>query len=197
MESTRLSLLAEASAGGNDAWSRLVEIYQPLVYGWLRRHDVAHHDAEELTQDVLGVVVKELPTFCHSGRRGAFRAWLRQITANRAKGFWRARKIRSTTNGGTLLELAEQLSDDTSDLSRRWDREHDQHVLRELLRKVERKFEPSTVAAFRRQAFGGATAEEVAQELDVTVVAAYCAKSRVLQRLRREAEGLVDESVLS
>ncbi len=89
MQSTRVSLLSAASSGTEQAWNQLVELYRPLVFGWLLRHDVSHHDAEDLSQDVMAVVVRELPHFEHCGSTGAFRNWLRTITANRAKGFWR------------------------------------------------------------------------------------------------------------
>ena len=39
-------------------------------------------DADDLTQQVLTVVVRKLPAFRHSGRPGAFRAWLRAITVS-------------------------------------------------------------------------------------------------------------------
>ena len=198
MSSTRLSLLAEAGAGADQAWSRLVEMYRPLVYGWLRRHDVAHHDAEELTQDVLSVVFQELPTFSHSGRTGAFRHWLRQITVNRARGFWRAGRIsRAAAGNSSFQSMVDQLADESSALSRVWDREHDQHILRELLRRMESEFTPATMQAFRRQVFDGASADEVAAELKMSVGAAYSAKSRVLRKLRQQAAGLVDEVVFS
>ena len=198
MDSTRLSLLTQASSGSDQAWQRIVELYQPLVFGWLRQHDVAHHDAEELTQDVLSVVVKELPEFSHSGNKGAFRHWLRQITVNRARGFWRAGKIRPTATGETkFLTMVEQMADDASTLSQRWDREHDQHVLRECLRQIEAEFTPATLTAFRRQVFDGTAAEEVSKELGITVGAVYSAKSRVLHKLRQAAEGLVDEAFFS
>lgn len=198
MDSTHLSLLMQASAGSGYAWTRLVEIYHPLVYGWLRGHDVQHHDAEELSQDVMSVVVKELPEFSHSGRTGAFRTWLRQITVNRARGFWRAGKVRaSATDQSTVLLMVQQLEDPESTISARWDREHDQHVLRFALAKVESEFEAATLAAFRRQVFDEISAEHVARELGITVGAAYSAKSRVLRKLRQEVAGLVDESVFS
>ena len=198
MESTRLSLLTQASSGSDRAWAEMVDVYQPLVYGWLRRHEVSHHDAEELTQDVLSVVVRELPGFSHSGNKGAFRNWVRQITVNRAKGFWRSGKIRPTATGETrFLQMVDQLADDTSTLSQRWDREHDQHVLRECLQRIEAELETATVTAFRRQVFDGVTADDTARELGMTVGAAYSAKSRVLRKLRQAAEGLVDESIFS
>lgn len=197
MKSTRLSLLNHAAAGSDPAWFQIVELYQPLVYGWLRRHDVSHHDAEELTQDVLSVVVQELPGFLHSGRRGAFRAWLRQIAANRAKGFWRARKTRPVAPGtDRLLRMAEQLADDSSELSRQWDREHDHHVLRRLLRKIEGEFERATLTAFHGLIFEGARAEDLAPRLGMTIGAVYSAKSRVLRKLRQEAKGLIDSAGL-
>lgn len=198
MYSTRISLLASAGSGADHAWSELVELYRPLVYGWLRRHEVAHHDAEELTQDVLSVVFQELPSFSHSGRTGAFRSWLRQITVNRALGFWRAGRLRQPARGtSSFRQVVEQLADESSELSRSWDREHDQHVLRELLHRVEAEFTAETMQAFRRQVFDGAAADEVAGDLEMTVGAAYSAKSRVLRKLRQYAAGLVDESVFS
>ncbi len=198
MASTRISLLTEAGSGSERAWTEMVELYQPLVYGWLRRHDVAHHDAEELTQDVLSVVVAELPEFSHSGNKGAFRRWLRQITVNRARGFWRAGKYRPAATGESrFLWMVEQMADDSSTLSKQFDREHDLHILRECLRQMETEFTVKTLTAFKRQVFDGAAADEVAAELSLSVGATYSAKSRVLRKLRQAAEGLVDESVIS
>jgi RNA polymerase sigma-70 factor (ECF subfamily) len=57
---------------------------------------------------------------------------------------------------------------------------------------VEEEFEPSTLQSFRRLALEGASGEEAAQELGLTVAAVYMAKSRVLRRLRQEAEGLIN-----
>ena len=61
-----------------------------------------------------------------------------------------------------------------------------------LLDLVEEEFEPATLRAFRRLALDGASGAEAAQELGLSVAAVYVAKSRVLQRIRQEAEGLID-----
>jgi RNA polymerase sigma-70 factor (ECF subfamily) len=198
MQSTRISLLSAAGSGTEQAWSQLVELYRPLVYGWLRRHDVPHHDAEDLSQDVMAVVVRELPNFEHRGSKGAFRNWLRTITANRALGFWRAGKIRPAASGrSSFLLMVEQLEDENSQASQLWNREHDAHVLRQLLIDIEPEFEPSTFQAFRRQVFDGAPADMVAHELGLTVGAVYSAKSRVLRRLRQASAPTVDLADIS
>ena len=61
-----------------------------------------------------------------------------------------------------------------------------------LLDLVEGEFEPITLQAFRRLALDGASGAEAAQESGLSVAAVYVAKSRVLQRIRQEAEGLID-----
>src|SRR5437870_2279853 len=77
-----LDRLRRPKAGEAD-WRRLVDLYTPLIRGWLRRHaDLPPGDADDVVQDVLAVVVRRLPDFEHNQRTGAFRAWLRTITVN-------------------------------------------------------------------------------------------------------------------
>jgi RNA polymerase sigma-70 factor (ECF subfamily) len=197
MPSTHLSLLAQAQTGSPSAWAKFVALYQPLLYGWLRRQNVSHDDAQELTQEVLAVVVQELASFDHQGRTGGFRRWLRQITVHRALGFLRARKIRAVAAGGsTIYQQLQQVQCPDSGISKQWDREFDQHVLRHLLRDMESQFEPTTIAAFRLVTLAGVAPGEAAQRLGITVGAVYSAKSRVMRKLRQEAEGLVDDALL-
>jgi hypothetical protein len=82
--------------------------------------------------------------------------------------------------------------DPDSDLNRQWDEEHDRYVIGCLLDRVEQEFEPTTLRAFRRLALEGASGAEVAGELGLSVAAVDMAKSRVLERIRSEAEGLID-----
>jgi RNA polymerase sigma factor (sigma-70 family) len=191
LSETNHSLLLRAGAGEKRAWERFVALYQPMIRGWLVRFAVHPQEVDDLTQDVLAVMVRELGNFTPSGRPGSFRSWLRTITANRAREFWRAGKGRARAAGGSFLDMAEQLEDPSSALSALWDTEHDAHVLRQLLALMEQEFEPQTVRAFRRLVFDGAKSGEVAAELGVSVASVYAAKSRVLARLRQEAEGLL------
>ncbi len=136
-------------------------------------------------------VVKHLADFSPSGRRGAFRCWLRLITVYRTRDFFRSRR-RAPVAAGDVLEMARQLEDPDSSLSRQWDQEHDSYVLGRLLDLMGLVFEPLTLRAFRRLALDGASAESVSRELGMTVGAVYAARSRVLKRIRQEGEGLID-----
>ena len=194
MDVTRQSLLLRAQAGDQGAWQDLTDLYRPLIVGWLRHQGVPAGDVDDLVQEILLSVVQNLSGFRHSGRRGAFRAWLRTIAHSRACDFWRARGRQAQASGDSgEAEALRQLEDPDSALNRQWDEEHDQYVLRCLLDVMALEFEASTVQAFRRVALEGASSEQAAQELGLSVGAVYIAKSRVLHRVREHAEGLLDE----
>ena len=88
--------------------------------------------------------------------------------------------------------MLSQVADPESALNRHWDEEHDRYVLRCLLDLVEHEFEAKTFRAFCRITLENASAAEAAAELDMSVGAVYVAKSRVMKRIREEAEGLID-----
>ncbi len=176
-----------------EAWQRLVELYTPLLTGWLRRHALQPSDVDDLVQEVLAAVARDIGRFEHNRRVGAFRHWLRTILANRLREFWRAQRARPTATGESdFADILAQLEDSGSGLSRLWDREHDEHVVRRLLAMIEPQFTPSTWQAFRRLVLDGERPDAVAAELGLSVNAVFIAKSRVLQRLRQEGRDLLD-----
>jgi RNA polymerase sigma-70 factor, ECF subfamily len=193
MNETRQSLLFRARTGEDNAWKDLTGLYRPLIIAWLNRQGVPAADLEDLTQEVLLSVVKHLPAFEHSGRRGAFRAWLRTIVCSRTTDYWHNIDAGTKGLGGSGAAAAlQQLADPDSDLNRQWDEEHDRYVLSCLLDLVQEEFEPTTRRAFLRLALDGVSGAEAAEELGLSVAAVYVAKSRMLQRIRQLAAGLID-----
>ncbi len=190
---TSASLLERLRSGSDQAaWRQLDALYRPLLRRWLLRDPNLGEEAEDIAQDVMEVLVRELPGF-QRRRTGSFRRWLRTITAHRLCDHYRSRRGRPQALAAPPEECPlAQLDDPSSELSRLWDEEHDRFVLRRLLELVEPMFEPTTLAAFRRIAFDGVAPRRVAEELGLSYAAVLTAKSRVLNQLRQEAEGLID-----
>jgi RNA polymerase sigma-70 factor (ECF subfamily) len=194
MDVTRQSLLLRARDGDEDAWVDLSRLYKPLIYGYLRRQSVPDAEQDDLVQEILIAIVRGLPAFEHSGRRGAFRAWLRAIAYNHSCNFWRSPARRTSTLSDAMAEeTLLRLEDPDDSLHRFWEEEHDEYVLRCLIDLIELEFEPTTVRAFRRVALEGASGADVAAELGITLAAVYAGRSRVLKRLKELAEGLLDD----
>jgi RNA polymerase sigma-70 factor (ECF subfamily) len=179
-------------SGDNDDWRRLVDLYTPLLRDWLSRRGLQASDRDDLTQDILRVIVEKLPSFRHNGRPGAFRAWLRRITVHCLRRFWRAGRARLTPIGEAFQQHLDDLEDPRSDIREQWDREYDRRVLGSLLRRVEPAVQPSTWSAFAQHVLNGRPVAAVAEDLGLSVNAVLIAKSRVLRRLREAAGNLLD-----
>jgi RNA polymerase sigma-70 factor (ECF subfamily) len=190
---TSVSLLERlAGAPTDDDWRRLLDLYQPLLRTWLARAGAASSDVDDLCQEVLLVVFREVGGFERRGK-GAFRAWLRAILANRARIHFRGQQHRPTATGGSdFLRSLDDLESPDSALSKLWDREHDEHVAASLLRQVQPDFAHATWQAFQKHVLKGEPAVRVAQELGLSLNAVLLAKSRVLKRLRQALSGLVE-----
>ncbi|MEO8494920.1 MAG: sigma-70 family RNA polymerase sigma factor, partial [Planctomycetota bacterium] len=162
-----LESLRHATEDG--AWSKLVDLYSPLIRGWLKRRGAAESDVDDVSQDVLAVVVRRFPEFRRQPQTGSFRAWLRTITLNCLRDHWRRNNHQPRAVGGTDFGVVvDQLEDPHSDLSRLWDREHDEHVTQYLLNLIRPEFSEKTWKVFQRFAIDGLSADEVANELGTT-----------------------------
>src|SRR5262249_37396084 len=163
---TSLSLLERlADRPSDDDWRRLHDLYQPLLRAWMARAGVPASDVDDLVQDVLLVVYREVAGF-ERQRQGAFRAWLRTILAHRVRDHFRGQKYRPTATGDSdFLRRLDELESPDSALSRLWDREHDEHVAGSLMRQVQGDFAAETWQAFRRHVLEGEPAVQVAEAL--------------------------------
>jgi RNA polymerase sigma-70 factor (ECF subfamily) len=190
---TSASLIERITGAPTDAdWRRLDDLYRPLLRAWIARAGVPASDVEDLVQDVLVVVVREVAEF-ERRRKGAFRAWLRTILANRVKNYIRGKNFEPTATGGSdFLRRLDELESPESALSKLWDREHDRHVAASLMQRVQGDFDPVTWQAFCRHALEGESAMQVAKALDLSLNSVLLAKSRVLKRMRQELDGLVE-----
>jgi RNA polymerase sigma-70 factor (ECF subfamily) len=190
---TSQSLLERLHDRANyQAWQRLLTIYEPWLRGWLSRHDLQAADVEDVLQDILLVVSEKLPDFEHNGQPGAFRCWLRTILTNRVLHFLRGRRTRQAHAPQPAADWLDQLADPESDLSRQWDLEHDQQIVRRLLADIQMEFNPTNWQVFRMLVLEDRPVAEVAQHFNITPNAVYVAKARVLARLRAELCGLME-----
>lgn len=190
---TSVSLIARArDSQDKDSWDEFAGLYGELIRRWLSLQGVQSPDADDVVQEVMSYVFRALSSFEHNGRPGAFRNWLRQVTSNRLREFWRAKKRQAAGGGPDLGEVAEQLADEHSGVSRVWREEYNHYVVGHLLSIVAERFQESSVKAFKRVVLDQRPAKEVADELGMSLGAVRVAQSRVLGALRELGEGLID-----
>jgi RNA polymerase sigma-70 factor, ECF subfamily len=192
---TSRTLLQRARKNDSRAWQELVELYAPLVYFWCRRGNVIEQDIPDVVQDVFRAVVAGLGGFRKERASDTFRGWLRTVTRSKVADYYRRVGRETHAVGGSTaqrriqripadIEPAEGLTPDSENTG------DEQLAVAALhhraLQLIREHFDPKTWQAFWRVAVDGQSATDVAAELGMKAGTVRVAKSRVLQRLRRE-----------
>ncbi len=176
-----------------EAWNEFVERYTPRIYGWCRRYRLQESDAADVTQEVLGKLVKVIRSFEYDPRRGSFRGWLKTVTNNAVRDFMADLSGPDRGSGDTRIgEVLAAIQDPgaISELTAALEEEAERTLLREAEERVRLRVQPHTWDAYRLLATEGLSAAEVAVRLSMPVAEVYVAKSRVVKSLREEVERL-------
>ena len=177
-----------------DAWNQFIELYAPLIYGYLRKRNIQDADAGDLTQDVLSSVTSTANDFTYDPQRGSFRGWLLTVTRNKMLNFVSRKKAQAGSGDSGVQRAIEEMTAEEDDRSQ-WDLESERRLFEWAAEKARSEFQDSTWQAFWLTAVDNQSASAVAEKLDLSVGAVYVAKSRVTARLRQFIDNIVDEGI--
>lgn len=169
-----------------EAWARFVHLYTPLLLCWARRQEFQEADAQDLVQEVLVKLVRELPTY-QRGEKESFRGWLFRVTVNQCRDFRRRKATRALPTAAGLSAV----SDDAA-VSELEETEYRRLLVRRGLEVIRPDFSEATWTAFTKVMVEGRSPADVAVELSISVNAVFLARHRVLTRLRQELDGLLE-----
>lgn len=196
---TRASLLVRLRDSSNhEAWREFLQLYSPLVYGFVRNRGLQDADAADLLQEVLRSVSGSIGRLDYDKQKGGFRAWLFTITRNRLSTYLSGR--RSTAAAGadsTIQKMLDAEPDRSGSLEEEWEREFQRQLTSTAMQAIEPEFEEKTWKAFWLSAVDGVSAADVGKTLGMSTGAVYVAKSRVLARLKTEIQRLQTEQEFS
>ena len=185
------SLLYRAQRSDDIAWTKLNQLYFPLIQQWIRSSGVAAADADDIAQQVLVQVHRNIGNFSRDGDSGSFTGWVWTTTKFKIRDYINEQKTQPRAAGGSMaVELMHQLEKNENEI---FDEVNASvRLTRNLLEMIRAEFKSFTWDAFWRVAVEGERAADVAADMDMTVQAVYKAKSKVLRRVREELDGILD-----
>lgn len=193
-ESSGLSLAVRLQRDSADAWHDLVELYGPLVQSWATHVGLDSAASEDIAQDVFLAVHRSIGGFDPTVAGATFRGWLWRITRNTALQSLR-RKHPEARGGSTatarMMELPDPLAESLSADQPPGSSDDTIALLDRAMRQIESRVEPTTWQAFMRTSVGGESVSDVAASLGISPAAVRKAKSRTLQRLRKQLGDIV------
>ena len=171
----------KADEPNNEAWEHFNSLCITLVKSMC--YDLPLSDRDDIAQQVSINVYKKIGDFQRQ-RKGSFRKWLRQITANARNSHFRNQEPAKATEDEVLNRIVSPTEEEQ--------KEEERTILEYGLQLVERDFCPEWVRAFKGMVFERTTAAELAKELGISQESVRQAKFKVLKRLKEELEGLLD-----
>ncbi|MFN0017292.1 MAG: RNA polymerase sigma factor [Pirellulaceae bacterium] len=183
------SLIRRLKVRDPDAWQRLAKMFGPLVYGWARESGLQESDASDVMQETFRAVAAKIETFDRTSPSDRFRGWLWTITRNKIRDHFRNQAGRAPAVGGADHdEIMAQIPAEAPEPGSLSETAQSTiaHIARQTLELVRAEFEPRTWQAFWLITVEDKRPADVAASLQMSLGAAYMAKSRVLKRLREE-----------
>lgn len=184
---TSLTLLGQLhDPRAADAWARFARLYTPLLVGWAKRSGFRDADAADLVQEVLVKLTAALPHYTR-GEGQSFRGWLYRVARRTSLDFRRNRATRPLPHAAGLSDAAAP-----APFAALEEHEYRAALVRRALELIRPELTETTWHAFHLHMIDGRPAADVAARIGVTPNAVYLARHRVLTRLRREVDGLLD-----
>jgi RNA polymerase sigma factor (sigma-70 family) len=175
-----------------EAWGHCVQLYAPLVYQYARRHGLQDADSADVAQEVLRALMADAARLNQIHRQGSLRAWLFTVAHHKVYDLQaRCRRPGQGSGDSAVAALLQEQPDrGQQDL---WERDYRQRLFAWAAEQVRGRCSPNAWQAFWLTAVEGASAQDVATRLGLTVAAVYLAKSRTMARLKEHIRQWEDQ----
>jgi RNA polymerase sigma-70 factor (ECF subfamily) len=191
LPTTHVTLLARLRLDPTDqaAWEVFVERYGRHIYRWCRKWKLQDADAEDVTQDILVKLARNLRAFAYDPSR-SFRGWLKTLAHHAWRDFADSpRRAQAGAGDAQVWELMKTL-EAREELVQKLQEAFDHELLEAAKVRVRLRVAPRTWEAFRLVALEGLPVAEVAATVPMQVAMVYVAKSKVQKMLQEEIQKL-------
>ena len=206
---TRQSLLSRLRDWDDqESWREFFERYWRLIHGLAMKCGLTDSEAQDVVQETMLSVAKQMPGFKYDPALGSFKGWLLQITRRRIADQMRKRPplgVQASAHPPNVprAPAQEPRFDDRTDtveripdpagpaVERLWEEEWQRNLIRSAIERVKRRVGAKQFQMFDLYVTQQWPMDLVRSTLGVSAARVYMAKMRVGRLLRREVKTLV------
>lgn len=195
---TRYSLLSRLQDWNDDAsWRAFFDTYWRLIYSVALRAGLTQVEAEEVVQETVICVARNIQSFKRDRQLGSFKGWLRNITRWRIADQFRKRTAlaRGDTAAAALtyesLDGLPDPADNDGELD--WERQWQSHLLQMAKHRVKSRVSEEQYQLFDLYVVKEWPVSRIRDTLGVSATQIYLAKHRIARLLRKEVRRLEKE----
>ena len=188
---TRYSLLSRLqNRDDQDSWKEFFDTYWRLIYSFARKSGLTETEAEEVVQETMISVTKDIEKFKRDRALGSFKGWLRNLTRWRIADQLRKRTRRGLEDGTMTEEAARRLEEIASGVDARsesvWEQEWQANLFKAATERVKHRVKEEHYQIFDFYALRQWPVSKVAETLGVTRAQVYLVKHRVARLIKKE-----------
>ena len=192
---TRYSLLSRLqNRDDQDSWREFFDTYWRLIYAFALKSGLTVTEAEEVVQETVISVAKDIQKFKRDRTLGSFKGWLRNLTRWRIADQLRKR-TRLAGEEGTMTKPASRRWEEISigvdaNSESIWEEEWRTNLLKAATERVKHRVKEEHYQMFDFYVLRQWPVDKVAQTLGVSAAQVYLAKHRVTRLIRKEVHVL-------
>ena len=176
-------------------WQEFFDTYWKLIYSAARKSGLADAEAQEVVQETVITVAKNIDRLKYDPAIGSFKGWLLQITRWRISDQFRKREPegvkRPNLQDDSCTATIDRVPDSRIvDLDAVWETGWKENLLEAAIARVKRKIDPKQFQIFDCYVRKEWPAQKVAERLRVSVGQVYLARHRVAALLKKEIKTL-------
>lgn len=194
---TRYTLLSRLEdREDQDSWKEFFDTYWQLIYSFALKSGLTDTEAQDVVQETIISVARDIHKFKRDRSRGSFKGWLRNLTRWRIADQlrWRgpqAANDRSNFAGPTFtLEITDLADPASADSDAVWEEDWRANLFAAAVERVRATVREEHFQAFDLNVLRQWPASKVAATLDMNIGRVYLAKHRILALIRKEIRAL-------
>jgi RNA polymerase sigma-70 factor (ECF subfamily) len=174
------------------SWRVFFDTYWGLIYHVALKAGLTEAEAQDVVQETIISVSKQMPTFEYDAANGSFKGWLLRLTQwriadqfrKRQRGIKRGEPGPSTSTGTATIERVPDPAGPA--LEALWNQEWESNLMRAALARVKRKVKAKQYQIFDFAVLKGWPVSEVARTLGVNSGMVYVTKHRLSRLMQKE-----------
>jgi RNA polymerase sigma factor (sigma-70 family) len=195
---TRYSLLSRLQNWDDqESWRVFFDTYWRLIYSVALKAGLTESEAQEVVQETVICVARNIHKFKRDRRLGSFKGWLCHLTRWRIADQIRKRTglLQGNVEGAPRqyqpLEDIPDLADDGG--GPEWEQEWQSNLLRTAMQRVKGRVKEEHYQIFDLSVVQGWPVRRIGQTLGVSAAQVYLVRHRVSRLLQKEVKALTKE----
>jgi RNA polymerase sigma-70 factor (ECF subfamily) len=183
------------------SWQQFFDTYWKLIYGVALKAGLNDAEAQDVVQETVIAVARNIGKFKYDPQVCAFKTWLLQVVRSRISNQMRKNKRHksgrvSASDDATGTQFIDQIPDNRSaSLDALWEQEWEKNLTDAAINHVKRQVDPEQYQLFDFYVLRGWEAGKVAETFGVSKARVYLTKHRISAIVAKEVRRLAAKIV--